>query len=153
MPSLLLYLPPSGHKPVLRHSHHLSLIPIFILPIQSTEKPSSCAKSGTVALNAPSSRTLHSFTCASKRNRPNPVQGPWAASLIVTDVLNGKTAHESQACLLGRWPPTRNGQSPLDTYRPRSSHVIQTPSRRRVYWWWRHSNAVSSAAIDSSNNF
>lgn len=122
-------------------------------PIQTTKKPSSCAKSGTVALNAPSSCTLHSSTRAFKRNRPTRYQGPWAASSIVIDVLNGNTAHESQACFPGRCPPTRNGQSPLDHYRPRSSHVIQTPSRRRVYRWCRHSNAVSSAAIDSSNNF
>ena len=44
-------------------------------PIQTTKKPSSCAKSGTVALNAPSSCTLHSSTRAFKRIRSNRYPG------------------------------------------------------------------------------
>lgn len=111
VPSLLLYLPPSGLKLVLRQSHHLSLIPRFIFPIQSTEKPSSCAKSGTVALNAPSSRTSHSSVRASKRNRPNRCRGtfrfvnrnrrlerqhcPRVASLLPRSMSSHETRSES----------------------------------------------------------
>jgi len=75
VPSLLLYLPPSGPELVLRQSDHLSLNIDLYFPPQTTEKPSSRAKSGTVALNAPSSCTLHSSTRAFKRIRSNRYPG------------------------------------------------------------------------------
>ena len=57
--SLLLYLPHSGPKLVLRQSHLLTKYRSFISP-PSIKKPSYSTKHGTVALNASSSRTLHS---------------------------------------------------------------------------------------------
>jgi hypothetical protein len=113
VPSLLLYLPPSGPELVLRQSDHLSLDTDLYFPPQTTEKPSSCAKSGTVALNAPSSRTLHSSTRAFKRNRPNLYPGTLGRFVNRNRRLKRQHCPRIASPLPRSMSFTRNGQSPL----------------------------------------
>ena len=126
----------------------------LLFPPRATVTPSYYTKNGTVASDAPPSRTLHWFRRTLSEIARTAVKGPWTASLIVSDLLSGNTALEQLTLLRSRLPPPRNARAHFDPYRPRSSHVIQTPPRRCIYRRRGKSDVVSifSTATFCSGN-